>query len=133
MRYTVPSCSESKGFFISLTSSRGSRLPFSCSTRNQPNMLINHSLQPLLRELTQMIGQGGLLPPRFYADIIPFGSRIKHVFHHTIRLNISFPQKAHFRYCSCSFVMKTDKCMYGKLILFAFYQPTEITTCSNNK
>lgn len=68
--------------------------------------------------------------PFLCKDIMPFGSRIKHIFHHTIHLNISFPKKAHFRLCFCSFVMKTDKCMYGKL--FAFYQPTEITTCSNN-
>lgn len=70
--------------------------------------------------------------PFLCKDIMPLGRRIKHIFHHTIHLNISFPKKAHFRLCFCIFVMKTDKCMYGKLILFAFYQPTEIITCNNH-
>lgn len=63
---------------------------------------------------------------------MPFGSRIKDIFHHTIHLNISFSKIDLSRLCFCSVVMKTDKSTYGKLILFAFYQTTEITTCSNS-
>lgn len=61
-----------------------------------------------------------------------FGSRIKDIFHHTIHLNISLSKVDPFRLCFCSVVLKTDKYTYGKLILFVFYQPTEITTSSNN-
>lgn len=41
--------------------------------------------------------------------ILPFGSRVKHIFHHTTHLKISFPKRAHFRLCFCSFVTKTGR------------------------
>lgn len=63
---------------------------------------------------------------------MPFGSIIKDIFHHTIHLSISFSKISLFRLRFCCVVMQTDKCTYGKLIVFAFYQPTEIATCSNN-
>lgn len=71
--------------------------------------------------------------PFLCKDVMPFGSRIKHIFHRTIHLSIYFQKKKHISgFASVVLSWKlTSVCMIN-LFCFFFYQPTEIITCSNN-